>query len=208
MKNERSEKITPLSKDPAGIPRRMQQARIDRGLTLSQLSELSGASTIALSAIENGDPGYSLHDLNRARKALGVSLSHIMDGEERLKKAYSLDGEYWVIDWGELLDLLMGKLRSKNIQDLIGAEYFEGDQVPVNTSEMVDVDPLIDSINENAMDEVGEYAEDYPNLTKDDREELNDLIVSFLDKKHPVRFFNVIEFCNKKITLEDLEVAP
>jgi hypothetical protein len=29
--------MTPLSKDPAGIPKRMQQARIDRGLGLYEL---------------------------------------------------------------------------------------------------------------------------------------------------------------------------
>jgi transcriptional regulator with XRE-family HTH domain len=80
MKNEHSE-ITPLSKDPAGIARRMQQARISRGLTLSRLAALSGVTCIALSAIENGKSGYSLYDLNRARKALGLSLSYVLDGE-------------------------------------------------------------------------------------------------------------------------------
>jgi transcriptional regulator with XRE-family HTH domain len=76
------EKITPLSKDPAGIPGRMVQARVDKGLTLRKLSELSGVNPMAISAIETGKPGYSLHDLNRARKALRLSLSYVMDGEE------------------------------------------------------------------------------------------------------------------------------
>jgi transcriptional regulator with XRE-family HTH domain len=75
------EKITPLSKDPAGIPKRMQRARISRGLGLRELSELSGVRPINLAAIENGRINYSLHDLNRARKALGLSLSYVMDGE-------------------------------------------------------------------------------------------------------------------------------
>jgi transcriptional regulator with XRE-family HTH domain len=87
MKNGHSEKTTPLSKDPAGIPKRMQQARISRGLGLRELSEFSGVRPIALSAIENGKPGYSLHDLNRARKALGLSFSYVMDGEEGMVKA-------------------------------------------------------------------------------------------------------------------------
>jgi transcriptional regulator with XRE-family HTH domain len=208
MKNEHSEKITPLSKDPAGIPRRMQKARIDRGLTLSQLAELSGVRAMAISAIENGEPGYSLYDLNRTRKALGVSLSYVMDGEEGLKKAYSLDGEYWVTDWGELLDLLMGKLRSKNIQDLIGAEYFEGDQVLVTTGELVDVDAIIDIINETAWEIMGEHGEDYPNLTEEEKAELKELIVSFLDKKDPHGCFKVKNVVKKTITAEDLEDTP
>jgi transcriptional regulator with XRE-family HTH domain len=73
---------TPLSKDPKGIPGRMARARTDKNITLRQLSEMSGVSPMALSAIECGKPGYSLHDLNRARKALGLSLSYVMDGEE------------------------------------------------------------------------------------------------------------------------------
>jgi transcriptional regulator with XRE-family HTH domain len=76
------ENITSLSKDPKGISDRMVKARVDKGITLGQLSVLSGVSTKAISAIETGKPGYSLHDLNRARKALGLSLSHVMDGEE------------------------------------------------------------------------------------------------------------------------------
>jgi transcriptional regulator with XRE-family HTH domain len=83
MRRSEMEKIEPLSsKDPAGIPKRMQRARIDRGLGLRELSELSGVRPINLAAIENGMTNYSLHDLNRARNALGVSLSYVMDGEE------------------------------------------------------------------------------------------------------------------------------
>jgi transcriptional regulator with XRE-family HTH domain len=78
--------ITPLSKDPKGIPGRMVRARTDKNITLRQLSEMSGVSPRAISAIECGKPGYSLHDLNRARKALGVSLSYVMDGEAEREK--------------------------------------------------------------------------------------------------------------------------
>jgi transcriptional regulator with XRE-family HTH domain len=74
--------ITPLSKDPKGIPGRMVRARTDKNITLRRLSEMSGVRLMALSAIECGKPGYSLHDLNRARKALGLSLSYVMDEEE------------------------------------------------------------------------------------------------------------------------------
>jgi transcriptional regulator with XRE-family HTH domain len=74
------EKITPLSKDPKGISKRMIRARVDKGITLRQLSELSGVRPMALSNIETGKPGFSLCDLNRARKALGLSLSYVMDG--------------------------------------------------------------------------------------------------------------------------------
>jgi transcriptional regulator with XRE-family HTH domain len=208
MKNEHSEKITPLSKDPAGIQKRMQQARIDRGLALSQLSELSGVRPIVLSAIENGRMNYSLHDLNRARKALGVSLSYVMDGEEGLKKAYSTNEEYWVTDKATLLDFLMVKLHAENIQGLIGAEYFEGDQVPVTTEELVDIDTILYFIGDNAYDIMGEHAEDYPNLDEEEKKEFKELIVSFLDKKDPHGFFKIKNVVKKTITAEDLEATP
>jgi transcriptional regulator with XRE-family HTH domain len=75
------ERITPLSKDPEGIGLRMIKARVDKDMTLRQLEELSGVSAMKISAIENGKPGFSLCDLNRARKALGLSFSYVMDGE-------------------------------------------------------------------------------------------------------------------------------
>jgi transcriptional regulator with XRE-family HTH domain len=75
--------VTPLSKDPNGIPRRMAKARLDNGLSLMQLSERSGVGMRQLLAIETvGLRGYSLHDLDRARRALGLSLEYVMDGEE------------------------------------------------------------------------------------------------------------------------------
>jgi transcriptional regulator with XRE-family HTH domain len=76
------EKITPLSKDPKGIGTRMMQARVDKNVTLRQLEELSGINAMKISAIENGETGFSLYDLNRVRKTLGLSLSYVMDGEE------------------------------------------------------------------------------------------------------------------------------
>jgi transcriptional regulator with XRE-family HTH domain len=75
-------KITSLSKDPAGIAGRMHWARVGRDISLENLSEMSGVHIRALFSIENAQPGYSLHDLNRARKVLGLSLSYVMDGEE------------------------------------------------------------------------------------------------------------------------------
>jgi transcriptional regulator with XRE-family HTH domain len=207
MKNGHSE-ITPLSKDPAGIPRRMQKARIDRGLTLSQLAELSGASAMAISAIENGGKGYSLHDLDRARKVLGVSLSYVMDGDEGLKKAYSVNEEYWETDRATLLDLLMGELHAEKRQDLIGAEYFEGDQVPVTTDELVDIGLVLDVIGDTAFEFLGEYGEDYPRLTDKDKAELKGMIVAFLDKKDGRGVFNVENVVKKIITAEDLRGKP
>jgi transcriptional regulator with XRE-family HTH domain len=74
--------IPPLSKDPAGIGGRILNARVRKNITLEQFSEISGVHVRNISAIEIGNFGYSLYDLNRVRKALGLSLSYVLDGEE------------------------------------------------------------------------------------------------------------------------------
>jgi hypothetical protein len=125
-----------------------------------------------------------------------------------MEKAYSVNEEYWVTGREELLDLLMGKLHVKNEQGLIGAEYFEGDQVPVTTGELVDIDTILYFIGDNAYDIMGEHAEDYPNLTKEEKAELKGIIVSFLDKKDPHGFFKIKNVVKKTITAEDLASAP
>jgi hypothetical protein len=126
----------------------------------------------------------------------------------KMEKAYSANEDYWVTDKEMLLDLLMGKLNAENKQGLIGAEYFEGDHVPVTTDKLVSIDMVIEVIHDNAREIMGEYAEDYPNLTNGDEAELKGMIVSFLDKKDASRFFKVKNVVKKTITAEDLEAAP
>jgi hypothetical protein len=121
-----------------------------------------------------------------------------------MKKAYSKDEEYWEPDWDTFLDVLMDSLGVENEQGLLGAEYFEGDKVPVTTEELVDIDAVLYVISETAWDVMGEYAEDYPNLIRDEKAELKEMIVSFLDKKDH-GFFKVENVCKKTITAGDLE---
>jgi hypothetical protein len=122
-----------------------------------------------------------------------------------MEKAYSKDGEYWELDRDTFLDVLMDSLGVENEQGLIGAEYFEGDKVPVTTEEAVDIDAVLYVISESAWEVMGEYAKDYPNLTGDEKAELKRMIVSFLDKKDHHGVFQVENVCKKTITAEDLE---
>jgi hypothetical protein len=125
-----------------------------------------------------------------------------------MKKAYSVDKEYWTTNWEALLEQLADKLQAENKQGLIGAEYFEGGQVPITTDQLVDIDSALNMINEAAWEIMGEYGEDYPNLDEEEKAELKELIVAFLDKKDPHGFFHVENVVKKTITTEDLEDAP
>jgi hypothetical protein len=121
-----------------------------------------------------------------------------------MEKAYSKDGEYWEIDWDTFLDILMDRIGAEDEQGLIGAEYYEGDQVPVTTGELVDIDAVLDIIGETAWDVIGEYADDYPKFTDEEKAELKKLIVGFLDKKGRPDYFHVENAVKKTITAEDL----
>jgi hypothetical protein len=112
--------------------------------------------------------------------------------------------EDWAEDWGDLLDRLMGERAIEKEQDLIGEEYFEGDAIPVPLRRLIPIDTIIDVMNEEAWDVAGEYAEDWPDLTSEDKMKLEDLIVRFLSKKHAKEFYDVKNIVKKTITKDDI----
>ena len=61
----------------------MRKERVKRNLTVGELSRLSGVSLMRIEAIEKWDTKrFALFDLDKVRKAMGLSLSYVMDGEE------------------------------------------------------------------------------------------------------------------------------
>jgi hypothetical protein len=112
--------------------------------------------------------------------------------------------EKWIEDWGDLLDRLMSEWEIENEQDLIGEEYFEGDVVPIPFRRLIPIITIIDALNDEALEIAGEYADDWPKLTPEDMKELEDLIVSFLEKKHVRKFYDIENIVKKTITKEDI----
>jgi hypothetical protein len=127
-----------------------------------------------------------------------------MTTDGKKEKAYSLNEEEWVEEWGELLDMLMQKKETENEQDLIGEEYFEGEIDPLPMRRLVPIDEIIEAVNERAWDVCGEYAENWPELTGEGKKELENLIAGFLEKKAPRYFCNYINVRRKTITADDI----
>jgi hypothetical protein len=50
----------------------------------------------------------------------------------------------------------------------------------------------------------GEYAEDWPDLTPEDKRKLEDLIVRFLSKRHVKEFYEAKNIVKKTITKDDI----
>jgi hypothetical protein len=121
-----------------------------------------------------------------------------------MEKVYSCNEEDWEDDWGVFLDDFKDNLGIENDQDLIGEEYFEGDQALEDTGKLVNVKEILFIIGEKAVEDMGEWGEDYPRLTEKDEAELKGMIAAFLDKKDGRKVFNVENVVKKTITAEDL----
>lgn len=123
-------------------------------------------------------------------------------------RAYSVDGENF-FDREELIGRLMGKYRIKDKKDLIGLKYHEGDKAYADVRSLISIDSIIDIINENAFEFGGEWAEDWPDLSDEEKKELENLIVEFLEKKSPCTFYQVENAVIKTVTADDVkEEAP
>lgn len=62
---------------------------------------------------------------------------------------------------------------------------------PVDPKRLFRADHILEAIGERAYDEVGEVAEHWPELSKEDTAELEQLVMDYVLTKSPVTFFTV-----------------
>jgi hypothetical protein len=118
-----------------------------------------------------------------------------------MEKCYSLNEEDWYMDFEFVRDEL--ESCAGEGESILGKTYYEADQEPIAAAGFFDIDDLIDLLNEKAWDVCGECAEDYPNLSLGKKEELNKIVLDFLDKntRHYYKPANIVE---KKVEEGDL----
>jgi len=80
-----------------------------------------------------------------------------------------------------------------------GEVFYIGQALECKASDFFDIDRLLEEMGEQAYDQVGEACESWPDLGKEEIEELDKQICSFLDEKVSVSFFRVDEI--EKITV-------
>jgi hypothetical protein len=119
-------------------------------------------------------------------------------------KTYSTDRESWTTDMDRILDQLMCSTGEENKENLIGMEYFEGDAVFCTARQMVDIECIIDMISDAAYEVGGEWADGWPDITDKGKNELENLIVEFLEKKSPCTFYHIENVQSKTITEDDI----
>jgi hypothetical protein len=123
------------------------------------------------------------------------------------EKVFSANGEE---GWTGYFDCMLEDL-VHDIEDdelIVGKTYYEGEKEPIPLKRIVNIDSLLDDLSEAAYDECGEYGDDpWPDLTDPEKQELENVIITFLEKYSPIRCWNVINVVEKQLTLEDI-VSP
>lgn len=118
--------------------------------------------------------------------------------EEKTETCWSMDGsDFSYSSFGELLDANVDSLE-------IGRTVYEADIDRPDPSEFVDADDVIEIIECRGTDIGGEHADDFPDVTKDAKKELNELLTAWVTKHCDIRFYKVTKIREHKITAEDL----
>jgi hypothetical protein len=115
-----------------------------------------------------------------------------------IKKYWSVDAENYEYD--SLGDLL-------NANDLtVGDIAYVADAIPVQVSELIDVDDILECLSEHAYEIAGEATEDYPDVSKQAQQQLQDLLEAWVTEHCPPNFYTVARSEQYIITSEDIDI--
>lgn len=87
----------------------------------------------------------------------------------------------------------------------VGDVVFIGEVAPIQTKHLCDADDVIEMIGERAYDEVGEYADGYPDVMPEARAELDALLAGWIEKHAKPTFYSVVNVRQYFITAADME---
>jgi len=122
--------------------------------------------------------------------------------EAPAEKCYSLDGEsYNYTDRGEALTTL-GDSSADGLQ--VGMTYHAGDSRQRAPSFYFSMSNLVENMGEAAYDDAGEFADGFPDMTKEKEAELNAIICNWLDRNVDVSFFTVENAETVEVTEQDV----
>lgn len=110
-------------------------------------------------------------------------------------------------DCRELMPQLPAGIADANMHtDLtVGDVVFVGEVAPIPTKHLCDADDVIDLMGERAYDEVGEYADGYPDVPSEAKAELDALLAGWIEKHAKPTFYSVINVREHVITAADME---
>ena len=122
---------------------------------------------------------------------------------EKCNKCWSLNEEDFFDNWFVLID----ELEQEELG--VGTEYFEGDKVEVHVSDYVNIHGIVAMLGQFddwVYEDVGEIADcDFYNVSKEAKEELQELIQQWAEKHVKLPYWKVQNVVKKVVTQEDLE---
>jgi len=99
----------------------------------------------------------------------------------------------------------LGELLDENDDLEVGATVWKGEKIPIKTAGYVDAGDVIEMLGERAYDDVGEFAEDWPDVPDEARQELDSLLSEWISKHCIATFYRVRNVVEYKLTPEDFE---
>ena len=102
---------------------------------------------------------------------------------EETNYCYSTNEEYFTrCDFSEILYELRDNVSSN--EELIGQTYYRGDVIPIQYSDCIDIESILEDCDQRAYEEIGEiYDNDFTGVSEEAKQELLSLLEEW-SKKH------------------------
>lgn len=146
-------------------------------------------------------PYVAPNNSNTEPNAPAVSPS---DAQPKAQYSWSLDEETYRDQCDSIEEAVAAALAHHGDLE-IGTTISIGQIIPVDASQLVDADSVIDNMSCQAYDLAGEPSEDYlGSVTKEQKSELDALIAAWADRVEKPAFWQIGTICVHTVTAEDL----
>lgn len=113
--------------------------------------------------------------------------------------------ECWSAEDGHFRYDCLQDLLDSNDELKVGDMVYVGNAKHTEPSRICNATDIIDVMERRSWDIGGEYAEDYPNVSKEAHQELDDFISQWIMKHCPPNFYQVVNVREHVLTEEDLK---
>jgi hypothetical protein len=89
-------------------------------------------------------------------------------------------------------------------EEVIGKTYYEGEAEYLTIAGNIRLDYLLETLSDDICGQCHNCDREWPDLTDKEKDELETLILNYLEEHAPLRCYEAINVKEKKITEEDL----
>lgn len=102
-----------------------------------------------------------------------------------------INDDCWSVDQDDFNARTLQELLENNVNLQAGQVVFVGTAITPAAEQLCDADDIIEMIGERAHDIGGEYAEDFPDVSKEAKAELTAMLANWIAKHCPPTFYTV-----------------